>query len=258
FKYCLRKLALMFNFVTPFAKARTLLIIGLTTFLISFWIHGCSNISQKLQPLRIGISSWPGFDIVLYAQEAGIFKKRGLEVELLRFESQQDSMRAMMRGSLDAVFSSLWDTMQVDSREGNPAFIMVTNVSNGSDGIVATPEIKSVSDLVGKTVGVKLGSVEHLIFLEALELHNIDPKTVTIDNVLQQVGVQKIKQGQLDASVTWEPSLSEVAKEIDGNIIFTTQEVDSLVIDGLIAPQNNIATQKKALTQLILSWFDLM
>lgn len=248
----------MFNLMIPSARTRKLIAIGLVTFFASFWIHGCSNFSQKQQPLRIGISSWPGFDVVLYAQEAGLFEKRGLEVELLRFESQQDSMRAMMRGSLDAVFSSLWDTMQVDSTEDSPAFIMVTNVSNGSDGIVAVPEIKSVKDLVGKTVGVKLGGIEHLIFLEALELHGIDPKTVEIDNVLQQVGVQKVEAGQLDASVTWEPSLTQVAQKIDGNILFTTGDVKSLVIDGLVSRQNNIAAKEEELTQFMLAWFDLI
>lgn len=107
-----------FSWIFAPLKLHKILILGAIALFASIGIHGCSGFSQKLQPLRIGISSWPGFDIVLYAQEAGLLEQRGLEVELVRFESQQDSMRAMMRGSLDAVFSSLWDTMQKDPRHG--------------------------------------------------------------------------------------------------------------------------------------------
>lgn len=247
-----------FSWIFVPLKLHKILILGAIALFASIWIHGCSSFSQKLQPLRIGISSWPGFDIALYALEAGLFEQRGLDVELVRFESQQDSMRAMMRGSLDAAFSSLWDSMQVDPNNDSPVFIMVTNVSWGSDGIVATSEIKSVEDLVGKTVGAKLGTIEHLIFLEALKLHEIEPSAVNIDNVLHRVGTQKIKKGQLDASVTWEPLLSQIAEDIKGNIIFTTQEVDSLVIDGLISRQSIISEKEKELTQFILAWFDIM
>ncbi len=248
----------MFSWLLVPLKARKMLVLGAIALWASIWIHGCSSFSQTLQPLRIGISSWPGFDVVLYAQEAGLFEQRGLEVELVRFESQQDSMRAMMRGSLDAAFSALWDTMQVDPTSDSPVFIMVTNVSWGSDGIVATPEIKSVEDLAGKTVGAKLGTIEHLIFLEALKLHGVNPDQIKLDNVLQQVGVQKLKQGQLDASVTWEPLLSQIAEDINGNIIFTTQEVDSLVIDGLTSRQSTITEKEQEFKQFILAWFDLI
>jgi NitT/TauT family transport system substrate-binding protein len=58
---------------------------------------------------------------------------------------------------------------------------MVTNISHGADGIVAQPAIKSVANLRGKRVGAKLGTVNHLILLEALKLHQIKPEEVKIE-----------------------------------------------------------------------------
>jgi NitT/TauT family transport system substrate-binding protein len=75
------------------------------TLAVSLIVNACSLAPQQLAPLRVGIVSWAGFDIALYAQEAGLFKKHGLNVQLIRFENQQDSTRAMLRGNLDANFA---------------------------------------------------------------------------------------------------------------------------------------------------------
>lgn len=213
---------------------------------------------EQHSTLHIGISSWAGFDIVLYAQEAGFFKRRGLDVQLMRFENQQDSSRAVLRGSLDAAFTSLWDVMQTDSRNDKPAVILVTNISYGSDGIVAQPAIKSVKDLPGKRVGAKLGTVNHLILLEALNMYQIKPDEVQIEDISNETAVELMLKGKLDAAVIWQPLLGETAKKILGNVVFTTKELDSLVIDTLVSRTTTVREKQLELTQFALAWFDLM
>ncbi|BAY62917.1 hypothetical protein NIES22_29930 [Calothrix brevissima NIES-22] len=214
--------------------------------------------NQSLQPLRIGITSWVGFDIVRYAQPAGIFKQRGLTVELVQFDNQQDSSRAVIRGGLDAAFVSFWDAMQVDPGNDKPVVLMTTNISAGADGIVAKPAIKSVADLRGKQVGAKLGTVNHLILLEALKAHKIKPAEVKILDYSNEVAAEKIKTGAIDAAVLWEPMLGETAKKIKGNIIHTTKQLDSLVIDILMSSDSTVKTKKAEFKQFLLAWFDVM
>lgn len=214
--------------------------------------------NQSLQPLRIGITSWVGFDIVRYAQPAGIFKQRGLEVELVQFDNQQDSSRAVIRGGLDAAFVSFWDAMQVDPGNAQPVVLMTTNISAGADGIVAKPAIKSVADLRTKQVGAKLGTVNHLILLEALKAHKIKPADVKILDYSNEVAAEKIKTGAIDAAVLWEPMLGETAKKIKGNVIHTTKQLDSLVIDILMSSDSTVKAKKAELKQFLLAWFDVM
>jgi NitT/TauT family transport system substrate-binding protein len=225
--------------------------------LLIFIVNGCQP-NKTLQPLRIGITTWPGFDIALYAQKKGLFQKRGLKVDFVRFENQQDSSRAVLRGALDAAFVSLWDVMQVDPGNDNPVFVMVTNISHGSDGIVAQPGIKSVKELRGKRIGAKFGTVNHLILLEALDLKNVNPSQVNIEDISNDEMAERMLKKRLDAAVLWQPLLGDTAKKIKGNIVFTTQEVDSLVIDGLVSRSSLLASKKDELTQFILAWFDLM
>ncbi|MBN3926139.1 ABC transporter substrate-binding protein [Nostoc sp. NMS4] len=226
---------------------------------LTFGINACSlGQNQSLKPLRVGITSWVGFDIALYAQPSNIFKQRGLEVEFVRFDNQQDSSRAVMQGRLDAAFVSFWDVMQVDPGNGKPVVLMTTNISAGADGIVAKPAIKSVEDLRGKRVGAKLGTVNHLILLEALKAHQIKPSEVQILDYSNEVAAQKIGTGEIDAAVLWEPMLGETAKRIKGNVIHTTKQVDSLVIDILMSSDNMMKAKKAELKQFMLAWFDVM
>jgi NitT/TauT family transport system substrate-binding protein len=226
---------------------------------LTFVINGCNfGQNQSLKPLRVGITSWVGFDILRYAQPSEIFKQRGLEVEFVQFENSQDSSRAVIRGGLDAAFTSFWDVMQVDPGKGKPVVLMTTDISAGADGIVAKPEIKSIENLRGKRVGAKLGTVNHLILLEALKAHQIKPSEVQILDYSNEVAVQKIGTGEIDAAVLWEPMLGETAKSIKGNVIYTTKQVDSLMIDILMSSGNMMKAKKAELKQFILAWFDVM
>lgn len=231
----------------------------LITAVLTFAIHACSLIpSTELQPLKIGITTWPGFDIALYAKATGLFEKRGLKVEVVRFENNQDAARAVLRGSLDASFVSLWDAMQVDPQNDAPAFVLVTNISHGADGVVSQGTLKSVADLRGKKVAAKLGTVNHLILLEALKLHKLKPAEVQIEDISNEIGAQLIEKGKVDGAVLWEPLLGETAKKNKGNIIYTTKEIDSLVIDGLLTRSQLLQSKKAELTQFVLTWFDVM
>ncbi len=96
---------------------------------------GCQPTPQ-ITNLRIGINDWIGYAIARYAQKAGIMEKRGLQIDLIEFVNLQDATRAMLQGSLDATFSTIWDLMSTSVTSVQPVILLVTNVSHGSDGIV--------------------------------------------------------------------------------------------------------------------------
>jgi NitT/TauT family transport system substrate-binding protein len=227
------------------------------TLVSSLLWHGCSLTTlPSLQTLRVGLNNWPGYAIALYAKDTGLFEDRGLDVELVRFNNQQDNIRATMRGALDASFVPLWEVMQVDPGDDRPAYVMVADVSYGSDGIVAQSALNQVADLKGKTVGAKLGTVSHLILLEALKSNNLEPEDVEIKDLSNDIAVQQLKAGEIDAAVVWEPLLSQAAQDLGGKNNIATQDVDSLVIDGLATRTSFARENQGELTQFMLAWFD--
>ncbi len=222
-------------------------------------LKACSlNNEPTLKTFKVGLNSWPGYQVALYAQESGIFRKHGLDVEFVRFLNQQDNIRATMNGAQDASFVPLSEVMQVDSSEEKPVFVMVVDISAGSDGIAARPEINSVKDLKGKKVSAKLSTVSHLVLLEALQSNQMNPQDVDIVDVINERGIKLLKEGAISASTLWEPAMVKTAKEVNGKVIFTTADVDSLVIDGFATRTSLINTKQDELVDFIESWFEVM
>jgi len=231
----------------------------LLTCVTAIAIKACSlNNQVALKPFKVGLNNWSGYQVALYAKESGLFRKHGLEVEFITFINQQDNIRATMRGAQDASFVPLSEVMQVDASQEKPVYVMVVDISAGSDGIVAGPNINSVKDLKGQKVSAKLSTVSHLVLLEALKANQLNPEDVEIVDVINERGASMLIKGEVSASTLWEPLMEKTAKKAGGKVIYTTADVDSVVIDGLATRSSIIESKQDQLVRFIETWFDVM
>ncbi len=222
-------------------------------------LKGCHLLSDpSLRPFKVGMNYWPGYQVLFYAQRAGIFAKHGLAVELVHFASHQDNLRATMREFQDASLVPLAEVMRVDAGGQPPVYVLVVDQSHGSDGIAALPGIESVKELPGKRVSAKLSSLSHLILLEALQHFQVAPAAVEIVDVSHERGAALLKDKKIQAAVLWEPLLNDTAAAVGGKVIFSTRDVDSLVIDGLATRGQVLQEKRQELVQFIQAWFEVM
>jgi NitT/TauT family transport system substrate-binding protein len=146
--------------------------------------------------------------------------------------------------------------MQVDPAGDKPVVMMVVDISAGSDGIAASAAIKTPKDLRGQKVSTKLGTVTHLILLEALKSNQLKPTDVEIVDASNDRGAELLKKGEVSAAVMWEPLLSNTAKAVGGKVIHTTADVDSIVIDTLASRSSVVNSKQDELVSFIETWFD--
>ncbi|MFN5516389.1 MAG: ABC transporter substrate-binding protein [Cyanobacteriota bacterium] len=211
-------------------------------------------------PLRIGINDWIGYQVISAAQALGFWEKRDLQVDLIDFNNLEDATRALYRRGVDGTFTNLWDLLQLCQEEENihPVVLWVTNISYGSDGIVARPPYRNVAELKGKRVAAKLGSVNQLILLEALQTYDLMPQNLEILNLSNEIAVQHLRSGAIDGAVLWQPLLGEVAQDIGGKIVHHTGQIDSLVMDVLAADAQVLKKRPEEFRSLIWVWLDVM
>jgi len=100
--------------------------------------------------------------------------------------------------------------------------------------------------------------INELILLEALNFHQISQKAITMIDVSNEIAADKLRTNKIDAAVMWQPLLGQTAKEIQGSIIYTTKEQDSLVLDILVTTNPIFQQKKSAFQQFIWAWFDAM
>lgn len=227
-----------------------------------FSLMACSSshdekVETNKQKLTIAFTSWPGFDIIYYAEAKKLFEKEGLNVVLKKYPDQASATLALQNGQVDAAMTSIWDAL---SMTGDNTFeiILSTNVSAGADGIVARKGIGSIEELRGKKVSAQEHSVNQLILLEALELHGMTLSDVVTVDMTNEEAISKLYHKKLDAAVLWEPLLSKTQKKLDSEILFTTKELNSLVIDLLVVNTSSLQKKQALWQKYICIWFDLM
>ncbi len=129
------------------------------------------------EPLKIGYSDWPGFTIFEVAKQKGWFKDAGVDVELAWFD-YLPSFDAFAAGKVDAVTVVATDALVNGASGAKSKLIALLDYSEGSDMIIGAPGIDSIKDLKGKSVGVELTLVEHLLLLKGLEANGLKQSDV--------------------------------------------------------------------------------
>ena len=147
------------------------------------------------------------------AQQEGLFKKNGLDVELLHISSSSRGIQAILAGEIAFSYMDGSNQVQANLKGANIAFVAgATNRQVFS--LMAKPEIKRITDLRGKKIGItRIGSSTHtsaLVCIESAGLKQNDYQIlplVEVPNILTA-----LIAGQVDAGVVSPPTNSRARK----------------------------------------------
>lgn len=215
--------------------------------------------AQAPPKITIGMSGWTGFAPLTLAEQAGLFKARGLEVET-RFVPQSGRNLALASGALNCVVTTV-DTMVTWASAGLPLTqILVLDRSRGGDGIAVRPGVNAVADLRGKTVAVDgPGTTPYFMLAYVLRKNGLTPRDVKASTLAPQPAAQAFVAGQFDAASTYEPYLSQIrAMGADkGKILVTTLDYP-VVVDTLALQPEFMAKNPAVAPLLVQVWFDAL
>lgn len=139
------------------------------------------------------------------AHDEGIFKKNGLDVELLHIPSSSRIIQTMLAGEIAISYVDGRNTIQATLTGADMALIAaVTNRFVFS--FMARPEFKRVSDLKGKRIGVtRVGSSTHTVAQYVLNQGGLKPGDYEVlplgevPNILIALTAGKIDAGPLSS-----------------------------------------------------------
>ena len=145
-------------------------------------------------------------------RSAGLFKKHGLDVELVYTRGGTAAMQALVGGAVDYAATSLdvaiqaYANVRADVRRfvvtGRlPLFAVVTAPKTAN-------QIRAIKDLEGKIVAVSaLGNADHALALFLLKQANADASKVQFATLGVNL-LEALRQGQIDAGLVQEPALT--------------------------------------------------
>jgi len=150
---------------------------------------------------------------VYVAHEEGLFKKNGLEVELIHIPSSSRGIQAILAGEL--AFSTMDGQNAVQANLKGAGLALVAGATNRFVfSLMARPEIKRISDLKGKKIGItRIGSSTHTATLYALSQAGLKPGDYQILPLMEVPNIfTALVAGQIDAGTVSPPTNSRARK----------------------------------------------
>lgn len=203
--------------------------------------------------LRIGWYLWPGWYPMAIAIDRDLFAKQGLRVKPTLYSSYTTIFNDFAAGQLDMCFGGLYELLKIN-RSGMRV-VLVTDTSDGAEGLVVLPSITSPAGLAGARIGIQGGlSGSEFIITSMLRRNGLTRSDVTFvhvepETVLEQMG-EKIQGGY-----TWDPYLSK-AVEKGYRILFTTADTPGMVPD-VVAVHGRVAKEREEEMRAFLRvWFE--
>jgi NitT/TauT family transport system substrate-binding protein len=170
--------------------------------------------AQAQNNVRINWTAVTGAQSGMFiAQQEGLFKKNGLNVELIHIPSSSRAIQAILAGEIAVSFMDGSNAAQANLKGANLALIAgATNRMVFS--LMAKPEIKSVGDLKGKKIGItRVGSSTHTSALFALGQAGLKPADYQILPLVEVPNIfTALAAGQIDAGVVSPPTNSRARK----------------------------------------------
>jgi NitT/TauT family transport system substrate-binding protein len=175
-------------------------------------LFGSSSDAQN--KVRINWTAVTGAQSGIYvAQEEGLFRKNGVDVELIHIASSSRGIQAILAGEI--AFSSMdgLNTVQANLKGANLALVAgATNRFVFS--LMGKPEIKRIADLRGKKIGItRVGSSTHTAALFALNQAGLKAAEYQILPLLEVPNIlTALIAGQIDAGIVSPPTNSRARK----------------------------------------------
>jgi NitT/TauT family transport system substrate-binding protein len=208
--------------------------------------------------IKVGYSDWPGWVAWAIAEQQGYFKKYGADVKLVWFPNYTDSISALSAGQLDAN-SQTWSDSMAPLAKGIPLkVVLVNDNSAGNDAVMATPKLKSIKALKGKTIALEEFSVSHFLLVTALTKNAMTPADVKIVNLSAGDAAAAFIAGRVDAATVWNPWISQIELSGKGQALFTSKDIPGLIPDLLVAQEKSLAANRKDFLGMVKAWFDVV
>ncbi len=187
----------------------------LTTLILGGWliIDRRARAGQAFRAVKLARTAQLGGTLIYLAEELDYFKKHGLKVELISFESGAMAIEALKQKKVDYAIAS--DTALIPSLLAgvNIQIIASTAMSTGSIGLVVNKDrITSEGDLKGKRIGTVEGSGGDFYFRALLMKYRIPNSELRLSYQTPKELERSLRSGALDGVCIWKPLLLDFQK----------------------------------------------
>jgi len=220
---------------------------GICFLMLTLLLSACH--SQEPQ-LRIGTSIWAGYEPLYLARSLGSYE--GSQIKLIELSSTSDVMHALRSGTLEGAALTLDETLTLLDDGFDLSVILVMDISDGGDALLAKPEITSLKALRGKRVAVEKSNVGAILLDGALQAAELTAADIEIISCTIEAHIDCYSSS--DAVVTYEPVRTKLL-QLGARQLFDSSQISGRIADVLVVHTKTTKTNPHSLEQLLTGYF---
>ena len=210
----------------------------------------CNKVKEDNKKIRLGVPLQASFLPVFTAKEKGIFKKNGIDVELISNISLDELYGER---KIDVICTGLTESIVFTSEGHSSKIIYRFTYSLLNDLIVANKNIKDIESLRKKRISFDgVNSSSHIFVQQLLSKKGIQEGDYLTANIPVHQVLNELEKGTIDAGHTTGISLSEITKR-EFNIIGRSSDDPDLLSDAMVVDSKYLESHKKELKLLVAS-----
>src|SRR3954467_5760253 len=215
------------------------------------------------ETLKVAIPQRGAWDagVAELGQRGGIFKKHGLNLDILFTQAGPESIQAVIGGSIDIATAAGVSAAVGTFAKGAPIRIIGSEMIGAPDlywYVPANSPIKKVEDFNGKTVAFSLtGSSSHAALLALIAQYKLTAKPTPTGNIAAPI--TQTMTGQVDVGFGAAPFGLDLAEDGKIRIIATGNEVASLrtrTVRVNLTNVNTLQNRRDAITRFNRAYQD--
>lgn len=221
----------------------------------------CSTASAR-DSFKICWSIYVGWMPWAYGADKGIVKKWAdkydIKIDVVQINDYIESINQYTTGGFDACTMTNMDALTIPAAGGvDSTALIVGDFSNGNDGIVLKGTDKLAS-IKGRKVNLVELSVSHYLLARGLETVGLSERDVQVVNTSDADLVAVYNTPNVNAVVTWNPLLGEVAAMPNSHKVFDSSEIPGEIIDLLVINTETLQQNPKLGKALVGAWYEIM
>jgi NitT/TauT family transport system substrate-binding protein len=219
-------------------------------------IAGSVQLACAQDVLKVAIPQRGSWDagVAELGKRGGIFKKHGIDLDVLFTQAGPESIQAVIGGSIDIATAAGISNAVGTYAKGAPVRIIGSEMIGGHDlywYVPANSPIQKIEDFNGKSVAYSLnGSSSHAALLALIAEYKLSAKPVSTGNIAATI--TSTMSGQVDVGFGAAPFGLDLVEEGKTRIIATGGDVASLrtrTVRVNLTNVNNIKTRADVLAR---------
>jgi NitT/TauT family transport system substrate-binding protein len=186
-------------------------------------------------------------------------KKYGINVDVVQLNDYVESINQYTAGKFDGCAMTNMDALTIPASGGvDSTALIVSDYSNGNDGVLIKGKGKKVADLKGQQINLVQFSVSHYLLARALESAHMSERDLKVVNTSDADISAAFATPAVQQAVTWNPMLADLKAQPNVTEVFDSSKIPGEIMDMMVVNTKTLQDNPALGKALTGAWFEMV